>query len=144
MKRMKLFSIGYQGRSISEFCRLLEEHSVKVLIDVRERAWSQRPEYRKTALKVNLQNNGIEYVHYKPAGNPFRPKKNEKLDFNKCAELYQNYLNDNPSVVDVLLKMAEINASAFFCYEADRSNCHRGILIDKLLDANPKLKCIDI
>jgi uncharacterized protein (DUF488 family) len=144
IKMKTLFSIGYQGRSMSEFCSLLEEHAVKVLIDVRERAWSHRPEYRKNALKVNLQNSGIEYIHYKMAGNPYRPRKDEDLDLARCSKLYQQHLNNNPTVVQYLSEFALKNASAFFCYEAERKNCHRGILIENLIDKNPGFKCIDI
>jgi uncharacterized protein (DUF488 family) len=139
-----LYSIGYQGKSISDFCRLLVENKVKVLVDVRERAWSQRPQYRKNALRESLLKSGIEYIHCKEAGNPFRPHKDEKLDFDLCAKQYQAYLNSKPDVINYLEDFSEKHASAVFCYEAERKNCHRGILIKRLVEKNPQIQCIDI
>jgi uncharacterized protein (DUF488 family) len=139
-----LYSVGYQGKSIADFCSLLGKHDVKVLVDVRERAWSMRPQYRKNTLRENLLNSGIQYVHCKEAGNPFRPRKDEKLDFDECAKRYQIYLNSKPGVITELLEIANKNKSAFFCYEAERKNCHRGILINQLVGRNPKMKCVDI
>lgn len=137
-------SIGYQQKSIEELCDLLLGHDVERLIDVRAAAWSQRPQYRRTALAWCLAQAGIEYVHYKAAGNPFRPRKGEVLSFDKCATQYAEYIAQNPAVLkDLRLLMLE-KPSAVFCYERDTMECHRSILLQALIEDDPSLQVIEL
>ena len=48
------FTIGYQGRRLDDLCGTLFNMGVEVLVDIRERAWSQRPEFRKRAFRLWL------------------------------------------------------------------------------------------
>ncbi|MGE3527895.1 MAG: DUF488 family protein [Methyloceanibacter sp.] len=127
-----VFSIGYQGKSIVALCAALTEASVELLVDVRERAWSNRPEYRKTALAVALRECGIRYVHCRLAGNPSRPKGGEKSTPQQCEAAYRNHLNRYPDVVDLVHSEVEHTRAALFCYEKNTNECHRGVLLEQL------------
>ncbi len=129
---LRCVSVGYQGRSIESFCDALEEHAVEVLIDVRERAWSHRPEYRKTALARALSERGIAYIHCREAGNPYRPKKGRSLGLEQCIRLYGKYLDDNPDVVARVAESLAQAPSALFCYEAEQMHCHRSVLLERV------------
>ncbi len=133
MKAVKCASIGYQGRRIDEFCEALAAAGVPMLVDVRDRAWSHRPEFRKEALRTALEERGIEYCHLKVAGNPTRPKKGEPATPGACEAAYVAYLADRPEVVDQVRDVLATNpGAALFCYESHRSACHRGVLIKSL------------
>ncbi|HEX7153486.1 MAG TPA: DUF488 domain-containing protein [Thermoanaerobaculia bacterium] len=138
-----LFAIGYQGRSVQGLCEELAQRDVEVLIDVRERAWSNRPEFRKTALAQKLAAAGIEYQHIRDAGNPFRPRGGTTIDREECLSNYQSYLTNNPKVLTTLLHMLT-KRSALFCYESHTANCHRGVLIAELARTYPALSCVEI
>lgn len=42
-----LFSVGYEGRDLSDFVELLQENGVTVLLDVRLNAISRKPGFSK-------------------------------------------------------------------------------------------------
>lgn len=115
-----------------------------MLLDVRAAAWSQRPQFRKTALADALDAVGIEYLHCKEAGNPFRPRQGEPRDFARCERLYVKHLSDNPEIVETLALLVEDERAALLCFEADRTQCHRGILLDHLTVLRPKLTVTDL
>jgi len=56
---MKFFTIGYGGRSATEFVRLLQQHGVKLIVDVR-----LRPERSSMGIyvKAKTPDKGIERV----------------------------------------------------------------------------------
>jgi uncharacterized protein (DUF488 family) len=136
---MKCFAIGYQGRSLTGMCELLVEEGVDLLIDVRERAWSNRPEFRKTAIATALAAHGIEYVHVREAGNPFRPRAGEVIDALDCMRRYRGYLRATPSVVEKMRLLIGRRKVALLCYEASSSDCHRGVLIAALQRSSPRV-----
>lgn len=141
---MHCFNIGYQEKSLSGLCKILSENAVEILIDVRERAWSQRPEFRKERLQISLASYGIEYYHCKIAGNPFRPRDGKSLNFKDCAEKYGKHLKQAPEVIDVLEKVIKNKRTALFCYEKERSFCHRDILLTAILKRIPKIEVVDL
>lgn len=141
---MQCVNLGYQQKRLADFCDLLVTNGVQVLVDVRAVAWSQRPEFRKTALDSALAERGIEYVHCKIAGNPYRPKKGESMAFADCIRLYTRYLADNPQVIKTLAGIVVQKTSALLCYEASRDECHRGVLIKELSSSLPGLVVVDL
>jgi len=94
--------------------------------------WSQRPEYRKQALARELNKVGIEYVHMKAAGNPFRPKRGEHKSIAQCVRDYKRHLGASPDILKAVAAMARNRRSAFLCFEAKHSECHRSVLLAAL------------
>ena len=141
---MKIMSIGYQGRSLAALCDALEASGARLLIDVRAAAWSQRPDFRKTALKNAVEARGIKYTHCKQAGNPFRPRKGEPVDPAACEAVYVQHLDAHPEVLDELESLMQDGPAALFCYEADRDACHRGVLLDALTARNKRVTIKDL
>jgi uncharacterized protein (DUF488 family) len=132
--QIRCASIGYQGRSLTGMCELLAENGITVVIDVRERAWSQRPDFRKGRLQAGLADFGIEYVHCREAGNPFRPKIGEPAPLERCEALYREHLNAHPEVLGTLEELMRREETALLCYEASRDSCHRGVLFESLAE----------
>src|SRR6478609_6265917 len=67
---MRIFTIGYEGTTVSEFIASLLAAGVGRVIDVRALPLSRRPGFSKTALRGALEEAGIEYVHLKALGTP--------------------------------------------------------------------------
>lgn len=137
-------SIGYEGRSLPEFCQALRESGVEVLIDVRARAWSHRPEYRKTALSQALRQGEIQYIHFKAAGNPFRPRKGDERGREACEALFREHLSENPEILSQLAELAEGSRVALFCYEASARECHRGVILEHFSGSGGELRVIEL
>lgn len=128
-------SVGYQGRSIGDLCDALVDSGVELLLDVRAIAWSARPEFRKSALADALRAGGVEYVHFKVAGNPFRPRRGEKVSVQQCASKFRAHLQDRPDILEQLNSVARGKRVALFCYEARTHECHRGVILEQANDA---------
>ncbi|MBA3393051.1 MAG: DUF488 domain-containing protein [Deltaproteobacteria bacterium] len=54
---------------------MLSAHRIDRVIDVRDLPLSRRRGFSKTPLATALTAHGIEYVHLRQAGNPFRREK---------------------------------------------------------------------
>ena len=66
----RLFTIGYQGSTVSDFVERLRAASVDRVVDVRELPLSRRPGFSKSQLAATLTSAGIGYEHVRALGNP--------------------------------------------------------------------------
>lgn len=125
-----VISVGYERRTVEELIQILVGYGVEKLIDVREAPISRKPGFSKESLSSHLASAGIEYVHLKEAGNPYRKRK---ANVELCLELYQIHLEAHPEVVEaVACEFLDI-PTAMLCYERSHTSCHRSILLDELL-----------
>jgi len=138
------FSIGYQGRSIDNLCQELTRNQVTLVVDVRERAWSHRPEFRKGALARALAAVGIEYEHCRIAGNPFRPRNAQPANLTACKRRYASHLKKQPDVLETVESAVRRNRAALLCFEREKARCHRGVLLMELSRRNPALMICDL
>ena len=130
-------SVGYQGRSVAGLCDELTTQGVKLLLDVRQVAWSQRPEFRKQALTAALAEHGVAYLHLREAGNPFRPAKGEPVSEAECARVYRRHLATLPHVVKQVAEVLRSQTTAVFCFEGEHDCCHRSVLLDAVAKHAP-------
>ena len=130
------FTVGYAGRTISEFIAVLKRARVSRVVDVRALPLSRRKGFSKTSLGQALLQEGIEYVHVREAGNPFREMKNE---IQKCLARYARHLDRNPNVLERLNVVLKGRRAALLCVEAEACDCHRSILSERLARRGTKI-----
>ena len=133
-KKSVTYTIGYAGRTVPEFVQLLEDAGVDRVVDVRALPLSRRKGFSKTALGAALAEHGIEYVHIRAAGNPYRDQKN---DIKRCLTLYSGHLDANPDVVIELEAVLDGHQAALLCFEADACECHRSVIVERLVAKAP-------
>lgn len=138
----KLFTVGYEGRSLEELIAALRAVGVERLIDVRELPLSRRPGFSKTALSQTLRESGIEYVHVKALGNP-KPNRERYWagDIEGGAAVYRKHLNNGSRAA--LIELAESlgeDPACLLCFERDHSECHREVIVQELEELQPRLK----
>jgi uncharacterized protein (DUF488 family) len=121
----ELFTIGYEGRTVSELIDALHASGVDRLIDVRELPLSRRKGFSKTGLAAALAGAGIDYVHLREAGNPFR---HDDAGGGAILARYRDHLARTPAVVDAVLAAARGHRAALLCLERDPAECHRAVL----------------
>lgn len=129
------FTVGYEGRTLAEFVQVLEGAGIERVVDVRALPLSRRKGFSKTPLSSALSKHGIEYVHLRAAGNPFRDKKN---NIEKCLALYAGHLDAHPEVVLEVEKAINGHRAALLCVESDVECCHRSVIVDRLIARDPK------
>jgi uncharacterized protein (DUF488 family) len=134
VKPTPVWTIGYAGKTLERFIELLQGAGILRVVDVRELPLSRRKGFSKTALRDALGGAGIEYIHLRIAGNPFR---DQKADIETCLKLYSSHVDDHPEVVQEVEKAISGTKAALLCFEASSLECHRSILVERLLETSP-------
>lgn len=145
---MKLYTLGYQGLSLAEYVRILREAHVGLVLDVRDHAWSQRPEFVKSTLRNELARVGVDYVHAPFVGNPARIRKRARSAA-ECLRKYRAYIEAEGQAIQTLNQIiTEAITSGRWvcltCYERNSSNCHREILVELLTSRNKTLEVVHL
>lgn len=120
-----LFTIGYEGRALDEVIAMLSAEKIDRVIDIRALPLSRRRGFSKTPLGDALRAVGIEYVHMKEAGNPYR-KESDLL------AKYKKHIAKADDVVDAVAAAAKGKRVALLCYEAEPTECHRSLLAPRV------------
>ncbi len=129
---MRIFTIGYEATTMSEFLAALQGAGVQRLIDVRAVPNSRRPGFSKTPLKNALADVGIDYVHLKALGTPAEGRTAARAGRHKDLERIYAAQLDLPEAIVQAEQMRELAAdkpSALLCYERDPAGCHRSLLL---------------
>ena len=137
----KILSLGYQGKSIEDLIEILTKYNVEKLLDIRIKPVSRKKDFNKNRLSSKLNDVGIDYVHFRDAGNPYYKEAKNTAE---CLNLYSSYLDIHPEVVDQLLEEVYNGTIAILCYEKNHDVCHRSILLDMTLNESDKTKIIKI
>lgn len=127
---MRLFTIGYGGRRPGEFVELLQEHGIKLLVDVRGRpdrahlgsfVKAKAPD---KGIEKLLASGGIEYMSIPELGNPFYHEDN-------WVEHYQKlFTKVGKEQIPRLLKLKK--RFALMCAEKHVKDCHRQYIAAEL------------
>jgi uncharacterized protein (DUF488 family) len=136
-----VLSVGYEGRGIGDLIHLLHAWGVLRLVDVRELPLSRRVEFRKDALCRSLVDAGIEYLHVREAGNPFRKMK---AGTDACLRAYRGHLQKTPFVINLLETLLGSNPVALLCYERQHEHCHRSVLLHALEESGVSMRVVTI
>lgn len=137
----KLFTVGYEGRSLDEIIAELLDAGVEQLVDVRELPLSRRPGFSKTALGGALRDAGITYVHVKALGNP---KSNRERywagDITGGAAVYRKHLNNGSrwALVELAESLGD-HLACLLCFERNHAECHRDVIVEALQELHPEL-----
>jgi uncharacterized protein (DUF488 family) len=127
---MKLFTIGYGGRTPTEFVRLLVEHGVRTIADVRlhpGRAYMAcfaKAKSPDKGIERILREAGIGYASVIGLGNPFK----DEADW---PERYRGLLTESgETLIEPLLLVPR--PFCLLCAEKKPEQCHRKLIADYL------------
>jgi uncharacterized protein (DUF488 family) len=120
---MTIFTIGYEGRALDELVGILVARKIDRVLDVRILPLSRRRGFSKTPLRTALEAAGIDYVHLREAGNPFRKDPD-------ALKKYKAYLPEE--AVQAVRAAAKGHRAALLCVEAEAHDCHRSAIAARL------------
>ncbi|MFH1106683.1 MAG: DUF488 domain-containing protein [Candidatus Micrarchaeota archaeon] len=131
---MRLYTIGYQGKTLEQLTQSLVDNKVEVLVDSRQLPWSHKKGFCKSNLKNAIEKAGIEYAHDSKWGAPkaLRNELAQAWDYDEFFIGYSkhlDYLNGNLSDLSDLVREKK---ACLLCMEAKASECHRSILAERL------------
>ena len=129
-----LFSIGHSNQEQEQFCELLTQHNIEVLVDVRSSPYSRyTAHFNRESLKGALEQRGIRYLFMgdqlggRPVGDEFYDAKGHVLYY-RVAEA--KFFRDG---IERLRKGSTQYRVAMMCSEEDPAVCHRMLLISRVL-----------
>jgi uncharacterized protein (DUF488 family) len=133
----RLYTIGYEGKTLDEFLGELAAAGVESVLDVRAVAASRRPGFSKTALSNALAERGIGYRHFRALGTPSEGRAAARAG--KVAEMRRIYAGqlETPEAglqMEQAVEAAAEKPSALLCFEAEAAGCHRRMLAERMLE----------
>lgn len=129
---IRVFTIGFSGKSAEEFFTLLTQNSIKKLIDIRLNNSSQLSGFTNIKhLSYFLKLHNIEY-DYKPIFAPTKELLSSYKDKKTSWQEYEKIYIETLKKRDVLklIDIADFQDSVFLCSEATANMCHRRLLAE--------------
>jgi uncharacterized protein (DUF488 family) len=132
-----VFTIGHSNHALETLLRLLQQHDVGTLVDVRTAPYSRyAPHFNEARLKSALLAAGVAYVFLgdRLGGRPSAPElydQHGRVDYEKLAA--------TPTFragIEAVLARAAAARLALLCGEEDPVGCHRRLLIGRALAAH--------
>ena len=126
---MKLLTIGYGGRLPEEFARLLVQHGVRTIADIRIlpkgyiSAFTKTPS-SGTGIEKLLGGVGIKYAWVRELGNPFREDEDWRARYREMLAR-----EGEPRTKQLLTLEGPV---CLLCAEKLPQDCHRSLLVEWL------------
>ncbi|NOZ59390.1 MAG: DUF488 domain-containing protein [Euryarchaeota archaeon] len=118
---IKIFTIGYSGKEISDFIEILRRYGIQELIDVRSFPTSKKEDFRQDRLREHLRRAGIAYRHLRSLGGYRRPSY---LAYTGTEEFRRG--------LEELIERARGRRVAIMCLEDNPRHCHRRFIAGEL------------
>lgn len=133
--QVTVYSIGHSNHSLETFLTLLERHGIESLVDVRSAPYSRFvPHFNRAELEDTIERHKIRYVFL---GDELggRPPSDEFYDDAGYVLYYRAAQADFfLRGLDKLVEEAGVYRAAIMCSEEDPTDCHRHLLIARVLE----------
>jgi uncharacterized protein (DUF488 family) len=132
---LTIYTVGHSNQSQAQFIALLQRHDIQSLVDVRSAPYSRYvPHFNRPELEEAIERANIRYVYLgEELGG--RPPTDDFYDAQEHV-LYSR-VAVAPFFLRGLEKLKDEGAlyrAAIMCSEEDPTNCHRHLLIARVLD----------
>lgn len=119
---MRVFTVGYGGRGIDDFIKLLKDNRVEVVVDVRSYPRSQFEDYNRENLEKRFPMDGLEYIFL-----------GDKLGGLRDGP-YQDHMKtqDFKFGIEEVIALAAEKRVTLMCAEKHPNACHRRHICDHL------------
>lgn len=129
-----IYTIGHSNLDLNSFVKLLKDNAIEVLVDVRSNPYSRfASHFNKKIIQKAVEENGLKYLFLgKELGG--RPKGKEFYD-SEGQVLYLK-IAESPLFkegIERLITGIEKYRVAIMCSEENPVNCHRRLLVGKVL-----------
>jgi uncharacterized protein (DUF488 family) len=131
---IQLFTIGYQGKTITDFLAILKALDIRIVADIRANPYSRNRDFSQKNLAASLNSEGIQYLHFKTLGSPaeLRREVAQTGDYNSFFDQYERYLQSQTATLNLLGNLVIDNVICLLCMEADPQICHRSVVAAKI------------
>lgn len=123
--KLVVYSVGHSVHAISKFLKLLTDHSIRIVFDVRTKPWSRyNPPFNKPDLQRAITEAGLLYVH--------RPDLGGLQYWNADGSIGWDRVDANPQFSENLAEIMDAAKDirvAMMCSEGNPADCHREHII---------------
>jgi uncharacterized protein (DUF488 family) len=143
---IKVFTIGFTGKSARTFFGLLEQNGVKKIIDTRISNNSQLAGFAKGADLAFFAERigGIDYEHrleFAPTRELLDAYRNKKMTWDAYTTAYLGLLEERHiNTIDI----ASLDEACLLCSEHLPTQCHRRLLAEYLQQIEPTIEIIHL
>jgi uncharacterized protein (DUF488 family) len=144
---IRLYTIGFTGKSAQEFFELLEQNGVRKIVDTRISNNSQLAGFAKhkdlAYFADRLAN--IAYTHelkFAPTKELLEKYRKKKLSWDQYTQEYL-YLLDARNIKETVDTEA-LDGCCLLCSEHSPEKCHRRLLAEYLQKLNPDIQVIHL
>ena len=131
---MEVFTIGHSTHPVERFVELLRGQAVEVLADVRSTPFSRfNPQFNRASLAKSLESAGIRYEFL---GETLGARSTDPACFENGRVSYARLADSAPFKrgIEQLVGAAEAQRVAIMCAEKEPLDCHRTILVGRVLE----------
>jgi uncharacterized protein (DUF488 family) len=136
-KEMTVFTIGHSNHPIETFLDLLKQSEIKVVVDVRSSPHLRyATHFNKDEIQRSLKNQNITYLFL---GDAIGGRPTAKGYYDDEGHVLYNYVAESKTFKQGIRRlMSDIAAGrvAILCSEEDPTDCHRRLLIGRVLREN--------
>ena len=132
-----IFTIGYERRDGEGLLSELTDAGVDVLLDVRDKPFSRRADFRRAALAETCSQAGVAYECCSDLGSTEhqRTRLRETGNLSEFRRRFRDHAaRRRVEVLDELAGRIRGKSVALLCYERGHDDCHRSIVADLLAD----------
>jgi uncharacterized protein (DUF488 family) len=137
--RPALYTVGHSTHPIERFLKLLGEHRIATLADVRAYPSSRRwPHFNQEPLAAALGRAGVEYRWLKRLGGRRHSKRADSPHVAWTVAAFRSYADYTESAefaegLDELIAIAAAARTAIMCSEGLWWRCHRRLVSDQMM-----------
>lgn len=132
--RKTIYTIGHSNQSLDSFLKLLRDNGIQVLVDVRSIPRSKYAnQFDSPALKEAITKAGLNYLYFgqEIGGKPSNPAFYDAEGYVLYDRIAQS--PDFKKSIERLIEGIGKYKVAIMCSEEDPTECHRRLLIGKVL-----------
>src|SRR6266849_3905571 len=134
-EKREVLTVGHSTHTIEEFIRILSQHRITAVVDVRSMPYSRfQPQFNRSTLTSTLKENGIAYVFL---GKELGARSEDPSCYENGRVRYAR-LAKRPEFRAGLERVhagSERHRLALMCAEHEPLECHRSLLIAQELAA---------
>ena len=132
-----IWSIGHSNHEFPKFVDLLRRAGVEVIADVRSQPYSRfNPQFNRETLRAALLQFGVDYVFF---GDELGGRPSAADGYDEDGHVLYGKLAETDRFRDGLRRLVSGSRDfrvAIMCSEGDPANCHRHLLIARVLTAD--------
>jgi len=143
---LKVYTIGFSGKSSGDFFKVLRQAAVKKVVDIRRLPWMGPGFARKRQLGPAMDALGMAYVHVSglaPSESLLRAYRQGSVTWMEYEDRFASEMEASGAITNLERDFLG-ESSCLLCVEATPDNCHRRLVAEMLKARWPNLQIIHL